>query len=964
MTKDQPTSSVFTETELTNFTVKKLKTILREKNLRIGNDNKLGKIQRILSNNETQNRQYSTNLNSFNIKLLNSSIIDNSVSHFIEPESGVIFFISLKTEIIYYMSDSGITSCNQDKSDVEFVFWRTYYQKMDYKSYKQAYNSKLCEEPTFNDQDMEDLWDPEHRFSLESNDRAKTDPTEDEINKFLSKRDPNSIILTNDQIIQMVINKKNRPKKINDYFKRLKSGIDVLLPLHDDSIIYCKTFDIVSSNGKIRSSWYKDYRFRILNEKYAYFGFGCRTFINTNSKNQRLHRLICQTFIPNPNNKPVVNHKDGVKHNNNLSNLEWTTYSENTQHAHDTGLISSQREPNYADLDITEARQSHISGIYIFEDSTIYNTETKRIKRSAQTTSGYRSMYMGDTQWMLHRLVATYWIDNPEKKPIVNHKNGDKQDNRACNLEWMTQKENIQHAVETGLIRTKDIYRYDLNHENETYFFNIASACEEMLIENKNNILFVLVENNEKSANGHLWRYSEDRFTEPFIPGGKISANYTYIVSPDNKRVYSIQTRKFKKINRNIDGKPCYDRDDSLVENIRLIENQTQKSSRIYRYDLNHENETLFNNIEEIEFTMGIKKASRIRLVTNGNRKYVFNHVWRNECNRISRPRFIGAKISKDYAYLICPYSNDTISRVTDGSIGCIEYRKNKNNKRNLLPPSTTIEHTMLFSNRNDRFFKCSPERDGIIPANGQPGYMRNVIQGPTDGMEGQVRYFLKVEINAKCKNNKDNENIVASINTKLYVDEIELLNGGNASTDNTGICTNNEGVILITGETNDGSNSQIKYVKRPPKVVNQSLFGVVTKKNRAIYRYDCNYENETRFDSVDDANRKMGYIVGQKGGPKESKILRILNKTQQKKCSEGWLWKYSDERYTSPRIEGGRATLSNKYIILDYDGVNKNFVFSVKTKNGMFVKLSRCRIKRKLKMTDSGLYPDELEMQ
>jgi hypothetical protein len=50
-----------------------------------------------------------------------------------------------------------------------------------------------------------------------------------------------------------------------------------------------------------------------------------------------LHRLKAITFIPNPENKPQVNHKDGNKLNNDLNNLEWTTISENIQHSYDNG---------------------------------------------------------------------------------------------------------------------------------------------------------------------------------------------------------------------------------------------------------------------------------------------------------------------------------------------------------------------------------------------------------------------------------------------------------------------------------------------------------------------------------------------------------------------------------------------------------------------------------------------------
>ena len=54
-----------------------------------------------------------------------------------------------------------------------------------------------------------------------------------------------------------------------------------------------------------------------------------------------------------------------------------------------------------------------------------------------------------------HRAVAMAFIKNPSSLPQVNHKNGNKLDNRVINLEWVTEKENMEHAVKLGLIKKR-----------------------------------------------------------------------------------------------------------------------------------------------------------------------------------------------------------------------------------------------------------------------------------------------------------------------------------------------------------------------------------------------------------------------------------------------------------------------------------------------------------------------------
>ena len=93
----------------------------------------------------------------------------------------------------------------------------------------------------------------------------------------------------------------------------------------------------VSDLGRVRTNSQRPGLLTLTIQKSGY-RYAMIEMHNGKPKNCRVHRLVAQHFIPNPNNLPEVNHIDGDKANNQVSNLEWCTRSHNVKHSFDTGL--------------------------------------------------------------------------------------------------------------------------------------------------------------------------------------------------------------------------------------------------------------------------------------------------------------------------------------------------------------------------------------------------------------------------------------------------------------------------------------------------------------------------------------------------------------------------------------------------------------------------------------------------
>lgn len=118
-------------------------------------------------------------------------------------------------------------------------------------------------------------------------------------------------------------------------------------------------------------------------DKDGYFKIGLRE--KGKQRNFFIHRLVAQAFIKNPENKPQVNHIDGIKTNNSITNLEWVTHQENRTHAAENGLVPDQWGCKNPNVKISESkvriiRELNKKGVKYSEISEIVGTSVSNVK--------------------------------------------------------------------------------------------------------------------------------------------------------------------------------------------------------------------------------------------------------------------------------------------------------------------------------------------------------------------------------------------------------------------------------------------------------------------------------------------------------------------------------------------------------------------------------------------------------
>lgn len=197
----------------------------------------------------------------------------------------------------------------------------------------------------------------------------------------------------------------------------------------------------VSNKGRVKTLLKNNSKTEILkpsNHIQGYLRVGLRK--DGISKIISIHRLVASAFIPNPEDKPQVNHIDGIKSNNKIENLEWCTQKENAAHAVLNGIYNSAKGEN--------------AGHSKLKDSDIYKVyELLKENKKPYQIAKIIGISKSTINLIVHNKIWTHldikWNDVYEVKNIENqvpYIKGLKRNCNHCGIEYNAIQENLRRG--------------------------------------------------------------------------------------------------------------------------------------------------------------------------------------------------------------------------------------------------------------------------------------------------------------------------------------------------------------------------------------------------------------------------------------------------------------------------------------------------------------------------------------
>jgi hypothetical protein len=146
-------------------------------------------------------------------------------------------------------------------------------------------------------------------------------------------------------------------------------------------------------------------------------------------------------------------------------------------------------------------------------DGRVWSETNDIILKQHLNDRGYVNAYLskeGKVKTLrVHRLVAEHFIPNPDNKPEVNHKDGDKTNNHVDNLEWVTRRENRQHAWNLGLDKNVPVSVMQFTKDG-AYIRSYESMTQAAkAVNGKQTSISDVCKGKQKAHKGFIWRFSE-----------------------------------------------------------------------------------------------------------------------------------------------------------------------------------------------------------------------------------------------------------------------------------------------------------------------------------------------------------------------------------------------------------------------------------------------------------------------
>ena len=261
----------------------------------------------------------------------------------------------------------------------------------------------------------------------------------------------------------------------------------------------------VNKNGEIRNLRTGKFLKGSILHTYRYINFRW----DGKQKNKAVHRLVAETFLPNENDCPMVDHIDGDRLNNKIENLRWVTPRQNFANIH---LDKTPNKPQFQEVvftekELLEEEWREYCGYKISNLGRVKNLKDN-ILLGTSMDCGYINYLIKGRRILGHVLIWEVFNGPKKDGMVINHINGNKHDNRLLNLEEITHQENLRKASEeTNAWGFREVGEFDEKGNMLRKFANASVAAREIGI--LPGSMRNTIRRNGKCHNGLYYKYLE-----------------------------------------------------------------------------------------------------------------------------------------------------------------------------------------------------------------------------------------------------------------------------------------------------------------------------------------------------------------------------------------------------------------------------------------------------------------------